>query len=248
VHRDGGLAVDTQRFPARGQDPQHGAGGEQLDGELGGGVDEVLAVVQHEQPDPTGERIAQGMPRLIGHLRQADGVGDRVDDHLGLADVGQPDQPRTVGVGQGGGVLDDQPGLTHPGRAHKGDQPLLGQQPGHGGQLTVAAEEGGQRPPEATRRGHAAGRCGRGCRGRFGQQQPKVLGQHEPLQPLQLRPGVDAELVGEQHTHATQRGERVALPATAVQPEDEQRPPSLAVRRGQHRRVQLGHRTRCVPR
>ncbi|MEU8925516.1 hypothetical protein AB0D10_32065 [Kitasatospora sp. NPDC048545] len=59
TERDECLAVDRQRLPARGRHPQLGAAGQQGRDEVGHGVDQVLAVVVHEQALPAVQLIRE---------------------------------------------------------------------------------------------------------------------------------------------------------------------------------------------
>ena len=57
-HRPDGLAADPQPLAARGEEPQARAATQQVLGHLGGSGDDVLAVVEHDQPGP-GRRSAR---------------------------------------------------------------------------------------------------------------------------------------------------------------------------------------------
>ena len=72
----------------------------------------------------------------------------------------------------------------------------------------------------------------------------RVLREHQPLQLLQLRAGVDAELVGQRPPRALVGRERVGLPAAAVLRAHQQGPERLAHRVPADQRLELGDRRR----
>ncbi len=61
-HTPEGLAGDVQRLAAGRQDPQPGRGPQQHLGQLGGLVDHVLAVVEHQQQPPVAQRVHEPLP------------------------------------------------------------------------------------------------------------------------------------------------------------------------------------------
>ena len=76
-HRDDGLAADPQVGPARHQDAQAGARGQDF-GDGGGGVDDVLEGVEDEQRLALGERVDDLLlRRLRARLAQLQGGRDR---------------------------------------------------------------------------------------------------------------------------------------------------------------------------
>lgn len=76
-----GLALDAQRLLAGGQHAQLRRGPQQPPGQLGDLLDDVLAVVQHEQRRPTGERGGQAVLERAGRVvAQPEHGGDRLGD------------------------------------------------------------------------------------------------------------------------------------------------------------------------
>ena len=114
------------------------------------------------------------------------------------------------------------------------------------GQFGVPADQGGAGRTGGLRRGglRPAGPGGGaptgGCRGGRPVQRG-VLGEHGGLQPAQLGPGLQAELVGEHGAAPLVGAQRVGLPAAAVGRDDELPPAPLPQRARLNHRLQLGH-------
>src|SRR5262249_4127917 len=144
----GHLAGDAERLAAGGQDAQAGAGAQQLVGQPSAGVEQVLAVVQHQQQQPVGQRRQQRVrEELPGHLRHPERAGRRARDEAGIGQRRQLDQPGAVGVGGGevGGRGQRQSGLAAAARPGQRQQSRLAQASDDLGQRRLAADEGGQR-------------------------------------------------------------------------------------------------------
>ncbi|SCE20235.1 hypothetical protein GA0115239_13301, partial [Streptomyces sp. BpilaLS-43] len=77
--------------------------------------------------------------------------------------------------------------------------------------------------------------------------QAVFLGEDVRLQPAQRRTGFEPEPVDQESTRPAQYGQRVALPAAAVQREGQQPPPLLAPGVLRHVGVQVRHRTGRLP-
>ncbi len=76
VHGHEVLAVDGEALPAGGQDADVGSPGEDRLGQLRGGVDDVLAVVEHEQPGLHPEHLGHAVEQARADaLVDAEGVG-----------------------------------------------------------------------------------------------------------------------------------------------------------------------------
>ena len=93
--------------------------------QIGGGVEDVLAVVEHQQPDPAlqrgGHRLAHALARLLGDAQHR---RHRVGHRRRIGDRGQFEKPDTVGkfIGQPRRDLGRQAGLAdpaHPGQRHQ---------------------------------------------------------------------------------------------------------------------------------
>ena len=138
------LAGDAQALPAGGQHPHPRRAGQDRLGQLGGGVEQMLTVVQHHQhlagPQEVDDRLGQAHLRALDHPQ-----GDR--HHLGQLVAagrrGQLAQPRPVGEArqQLGRHLQRQAGLAHPADPGQRHQPGVTQLLGHRGQLHLAAHE-----------------------------------------------------------------------------------------------------------
>ncbi len=164
------LADDAQRLPAGGQHAQPRAAAEQFLGEPGGGLDDVFAVVQHDQRLVGGDRLHQAAERVAGRLayrfQRPVPPAERVEHgprHVRrVGDRRQLDQPRPAGyaVGEPARRHARQPRLARAARPEQGDQPVAGEQPGEPAQVLVAPDEAGERGPQVAR-----GVAAVGCRG-----------------------------------------------------------------------------------
>ncbi|UQX02166.1 hypothetical protein M4D82_17965 [Streptomyces sp. RerS4] len=133
--------------------------GEEAFGELGGGADDVLAVVQDEQQaavravlDEEGGRVL-GRGLLAGDegvLAQAERAEDGARDGGGVVEAGQLDQP--AGLGLIGGRVLGEAGLSGAAGAGEGDEAEVGEVAGEGGEFGLAADEGGEAGAEVAAR------------------------------------------------------------------------------------------------
>jgi hypothetical protein len=142
-----GFRADPQRLPAGGQHAQVARRPQQPVGELGDGVDQVLAVVQQEQHTPAGKVLGQHVGgRPAGLLDQAERAGDGLGQQRLVAEPVELDQPHPAGEGPAvlPGDAQREPRLADP--AHPGHRHQTGgrQQPLHLGHLVAAADEAGQ--------------------------------------------------------------------------------------------------------
>ena len=126
-HRVDPLAGGGQRFAGRGEDPHPRAAAQEVVGQPGAGVEEVLAVVEHDQQLPAGELRGQLLRGGPQPERGADGRGDlgRVRDPR---ELGQPDSVRGLPADRDFG---GEPGLAHPAGPDKRDQPRVREQRQH---------------------------------------------------------------------------------------------------------------------
>jgi len=119
------LALDGEALPARRQHDGVGGGAQQLVHQAGDGVDDVLAVVEHQQRAPARQRLGQPGHRrhprpVLGGLADGQRGQDDLGDHRRRAPAGAPleagelDQPRAVGeaVGHPAGRLQGQARLA----------------------------------------------------------------------------------------------------------------------------------------
>ncbi len=162
-HPQGDLAGDPQRLAAGGQDAQARAGPQQRVRELGTRLDQVLAVVQHQQRRPSLEMLDQQVGRIaVRALPQPQRRRHGPRDQPGVAGRGQLHQPDAIPerLQQLGGGLERQAGLAGAARADQGHEPALleplldlvklAPAPHEAGQL--AGQVGGERRQRADRR------------------------------------------------------------------------------------------------
>jgi hypothetical protein len=149
------LARDAQRLSAGGEEAQPGRDGEGAGGEGGAGLDEVLAVVQHEE-ERARAQVGQQVRRRIGARGEPEGQGlrHRLGDERGLGDAGQLDQPDAVGEARGqiGGDGEGQAGLAAAAHAGHGDQRGSGERLGERGALALAPDQRGVHDREVVAR------------------------------------------------------------------------------------------------
>ena len=154
------LVGNGERFAAGGDHGDAGAAAEDVLDEGGGGVHDVLAVVDQQQHAAPGQERDEPVAEVAGRggavHRHAEGVGDRERHLVGGVDRRQPHPEGAVGVvrrhADDGG--ERQGGLPGAAGADEGQQPYAAEELGDGVQLGVAADQradhGGQvrrRPP-----------------------------------------------------------------------------------------------------
>jgi len=124
------LPLDAQRLPTRRQDPDSRAGAEQGVGHHRRHVDDVLAVVQHQQHRPRPQVLDRGdRRRLPRPSLQAQCRRELVRDVLGIGQAGERDHVHALEQPpQLGGHPQRQPGLADPPEAGERDQPRLAHQ------------------------------------------------------------------------------------------------------------------------
>ena len=140
------LAGHVEGLAGGRQQSDVGRAREDLLGQVGGGVDHVLAVVEHEQGGAAGEVVDEG----VGAGRRAGGPHGRTHgaDHVAAVEGGhEVDEPHAVGVlaGEGAGDLDGEAGLAHPADARDGHEAVVGELGHHGGDVVLPADEVGRR-------------------------------------------------------------------------------------------------------
>ena len=130
------LAVGAERLATGRQDRERLRPAQQVVGDVGGVVDQVLAVVEHDQrrgtigvlDDQIGQPAAP-LPRAT--TDQADRHRHLLDDLVRIArgtEIGQPRSPVVAGA-RVGRHLERDPGLAAAAHAADGHQPMVGQQP-----------------------------------------------------------------------------------------------------------------------
>ena len=168
--REGQLALDAERPLAGGEHPHARRGVEHVGHRIADGVDQVLAVVQHEQEIGGPQSGDAGVP--------GQGLGERGGQLVGGPHALQPGQPRAVGRLPSPRGLDGEAGLAHPGGPDDRDE-------------AVPVER--RRPRPARRPGRPA-RCRRGQVAARRAAERRVVDEHLVREPGQRRPGVDAQL------------------------------------------------------
>jgi hypothetical protein len=201
----------------------------------------MLTVVQDHQQhlvaNEAGQPLGRGRgphPRLAGHLAEAQGRDHHLDHQTRVADGGQLDQPHPIRIAarHPPGQLQRHTRLARPTRPGHRHQPMQLHQLGQLPQLLVAADQAGQPL------GQVVGRCGRCLAGSF---EGGVLDQDPLVQPLQLRRGVDAQLLSQHLPPLLVDPKRVGLATRPVQRHHQQPTKALPGRLGRHQPLQLPH-------
>jgi hypothetical protein len=92
-----GLPGHSQGFTARRENPQRRRSAEQSLGDLGAGVDQVLAVIQDEQEMTIAQVVAErGAGRTLRALPDTQGGRDRLRYQIGHRERRQIDQPHAI--------------------------------------------------------------------------------------------------------------------------------------------------------
>lgn len=252
-HRDDRLAAHGQRRATRRQDAALRAFGEHRLHQSGGGVDDVLAVVQHQQRPPTaqeghdpidrahpprrlGTRAVSGRGRVHVHAQHPQ---DRVGERVGAVRTVQPvelDEPHAVGETVDESARDRQrhPGLADAAGADQGDEPVGQDLRGDLLDHRIAPDQRIRRFGQVVpgREHLALGRIG---------QQGRVLVEDGAVQFHDLAAGVGAPGLGEQRA---QFGETVECVGGATGPVERAHldgPQVLPERMLAHQLVDLGH-------
>ena len=152
---EGVFGGQAERLAARRQHAQPRAGRQQRADDVARGVEQVLAVVDHQQAGPVAEQRRAGGQDVARDDVQVQRRGERVRDRGGVGDRGEQHDGRGVGPRRD---LQRDPGLTDPARPDDRHQPVRGEQPVQGRYLLLAADEPRRRP----------GPCGRGGCSRSG--------------------------------------------------------------------------------
>ena len=216
-----------------GADPQRGAArdhelGARRDGEqprqVGGGVEQLLEVVEHEQHLAAAEH--GGQPFALG---RAELLGDLGDHAGGVVERGQLDELRAVGEARrrAVGELEREVRLADAAWPGQREQPHVGvgEQLGGGQEVLVAAEQ--RRRRHGQRGGEHGLHGGRGRHGRV-ELERRILGEDRRFEPLELRARVQAEILDQDVAGAAVGVERVGLAAGAVEREHQLRVQALA--------------------
>ena len=166
-HREDEFAGHVQAFPAGGQDADPGALPGQHDHHPAGRSQDVLAVVQHDQQLPAGQRPHHARHRVRGvSFRDAQRLGDGRRNERGIGEGGQLDQPGAVLEAAAGQRRrpQRQPGLAAPSRA--------GQR--HHAGRPQAVQDRGELRPASDQRAHLRGQPGVLLDRAFGHDHPQA--------------------------------------------------------------------------
>ena len=121
------LRAHPKPLPAGGDHLHRRGVGQQLLDEVGGGVQHVFAVVQHQQQPPARKRLGDARGHRQARLRgDTQHGGHRVRHRRRVADRGQLHEPHAVSelAGQLGRDLERQAGLAHPTHPRQRHQPM----------------------------------------------------------------------------------------------------------------------------
>lgn len=141
------LACHQEGFAARREDRHAGGGGQQVGDQFGTGLEEMLAVVQHEEhptvADEMLQRIDGRATRLVGQAQRA---SDRDRHHGGMGDRGQVGIPDTVGITrrQFTRDLNCQTCLAGPAGTRQSHEAVIAQECADLGDLRCSSHEAGQ--------------------------------------------------------------------------------------------------------
>ena len=217
------LAVDVEWHLTGAQDPQPWCRIEEAHRQSSGGIDDVLAVVE----DHHGGGGPEALQQRLFPAGTADGADQHVDHVVGRGCGLEPGQPDAVGRrGQPAADGDRDRRLPDPAWPHDLHEPLAGQQVGDLRDLLHTTDErtGHRRQVPGRRRGIDP------CRHTGSEVERRVLDQDPLFELLQLRPGIEPELLGQLVLDPLVRREGIRLTAGSVQRRDQQLPQALLER------------------
>ena len=202
------LARNAHRLATRRQHAQARARVQQRLDHLGGRVEYLLAVVDHQQrveiAQLFGQRVDERTPEL---LAQAEHAGDRLRDVAAVRDRGELRAPHAVGVNVElvGRRVQREAGLAAPAGTGQRHQPVLAHGLAHRGDLGVTADEARNLRGQVRR--HRAERAQR-------RELVAEIGMHElpdPLGPAEILQPVQPQIaqlgaVGQRIDHQIARG------------------------------------------
>jgi hypothetical protein len=171
------LAVDAEALTARGEHAQRVTAADSARDNMGGGVEHVLSVVEHEE-DVEDASPVEYRQRCFALSGEAERGNDGVRDADGVANLCELDEPgaERPAARRNPSSLDREPRLADATRADEGHDPRLVEESDEVCALVVATDEGrgrrGRRPWAGPR-----------CRGRYalGQRRSSLTRQHHPL-------------------------------------------------------------------
>ena len=145
---------DAESFATGGHNLDRCRGREDCLDQIGGGIQHVFAVVEHQQPHPA----LQGGGHALGHaeaglLGDAQHRGHRVGHRSGIVDRGQLEKPHPVGklIDQPPRDFERQPGLADPTHPGQRDQPMTLHRGLHLAGLDLTSDEACGHGPQVPR-------------------------------------------------------------------------------------------------
>ena len=119
------LRCRSQRLTARRHDAHDGTGAQQSLGHTGGGINQMLTIVEHHENMPAGDRCRDAFDRdVAGERREAQRGGDGHRDELRIGQRSELGQSHAVGEPrqQLTRYFETQPGLADAPRTGQGHQ------------------------------------------------------------------------------------------------------------------------------
>jgi hypothetical protein len=140
------LVDDTQPFATGRKNPHGRRGRENRRNQVRRGIEDVLAIVEHQQPDPAlqrgGHRLAHALARLLGNAQHR-GHGGQLENPYAVWEL-------TCQLRSG---LKCETRFTHAAHTGQRDQPMRAQRRLDVRDVGVATDQGGGRGPQVARTG-----------------------------------------------------------------------------------------------
>ena len=219
-HRPHQLGGDAERLAAGGQDLHVGTPLQHLLDELAGGVEHVLAVVEHEQHRPRrqqlDDRLVEGAARPLLHVERG---RERGRDRALVAHRRELDQAHAVGevVGDGAGEAVREARLAHAARTEqREDAPGL-EQARRELEVTLAPDQRGRLHREHVAAGPRVLPLARHVRRHPGEVVARV--EDGGFELAELRRRLEPEVVAQRGAELLREAQRLGLAAAAVEGE-----------------------------
>ena len=235
-HGPDDLAVDAQPFTARGQQPQPWAVAQQVVRDLGGGVDDVLTVVQHDEQLAIADHRRQPARDRSGPARAATAARTAAGSPTAASSTSTA--PSSTSAGRPPGGLERQAGLAHAARSDQRQQAVLAGEPADLARPRARGRSAVSAPPGALSRVPAGGRSA--SDGRRG---PSSAGSCARIAASRRRssgPGSRPSSSREDRPAVPVGAQGVGLPPGAVQRQHQQGTEPLPERMGRHQRLERG--------
>ena len=235
VDRVDGLAVDTKRHPARREHADMVGAAQEARRERRARLDEMLAVVEHEEELGVPEAPRERLPGRCRRVVEVERRGDESPDDDRIRHRGQVDEPHaaTPGADLTPCDLDREACLARAAEAAERDQPVCPQEVADLRELPRPADEARERD------GQVVVLLGR-------ERHRHRVAQHCPLELPELVARLEPELVAEKRAGSPVCLERVGLAPRPVQREHEVQPEALAQRLLRNEPLELGDGVRVT--